>query len=57
MPFPSWGSAPWDIQKLLTIKDLNHEWATYLLENLFFMDANTIRVENFYVFFPQNFTH
>ena len=41
----------------VTIKDLNHEWATYLLENLFFMDANTIRVENFYVFFPQNLNH
>ena len=37
-----------------TIKGLIHERANYLLENLFSMDATSIRVGNFYVHFPQN---
>jgi hypothetical protein len=40
----------------VTIKGLNYEWATYLLENLLLMDVTFIRVGNFYVLFPQNMT-
>jgi len=38
----------------VTIKSLNHEWATFLLENLLLVDVTSIRVGNFYVLFPKN---
>ena len=38
----------------VTIKCLNHEWATFLLEYLLLMDVTSIRVGNFYILFPQN---
>jgi hypothetical protein len=41
----------------VTIKSLNHEWATYVLENLLLMDVTSIMVKKFYVLFPQNLTH
>ena len=38
----------------VTIKGLKHEWANYLLENLFLMYATSKKMGNFYVLFPQN---
>ena len=40
----------------VTIKGLNHEWGTHMLENLLLMDVTSIMVGNFYVLFPQNLT-
>jgi hypothetical protein len=40
----------------ITIKGLNHQWASYLLENLLLMDVTFLRVRKFYVLFPQNVT-
>ena len=39
----------------INVKGLNHEWETFLVENVLLMDVIPITVENFYVLFPKIF--